>query len=80
MNDFIFNKMYYYLFDKQAGQEYKLTKEMLSSFYYTDGLIKWLTNKEFIEVTNKKPNDIKEELTEDIEELTKMWAYSSERI
>lgn len=78
MNDFIFNKMYYYFFDKQARQEYKLTKEMLSSFYYTDGLIKWLTNKELIEVINKEPSDIKEELTKDIEELTKMWAYSSE--
>ena len=76
----IFNKMYYHCFDKQTGQAYEMTEEMLSSFYYTDGLIKWLTNKEFIEVTNKEPNDIKEELTKDIEELTKMWAYSSERI
>ncbi|QDP50949.1 MAG: hypothetical protein Tp132SUR00d2C45923861_45 [Prokaryotic dsDNA virus sp.] len=78
MCDMIFNKMYYHCFDKQTGQAYEMTEEMLSSFYYTDNLIKWLENKEFIEITYKKSDDVKKETTEDIEELTKMWAYSSE--
>ena len=68
MYNTIFDRLYHFLFNYQIE---------CKDFFYLDSVIQWFEDKRLIE--KEKTNNDSVNTTKTIEELTKTWAYSSER-